>query len=216
MPTGIEWCHETQNFWWGCTKISETCRDCYAEGVAQRFRLNGERVTWGPGQPRVRNTDAVWQAPHVLNRKAQRLNTRYRVFVNSMSDFFDEEAPQAWRDEACGIMEDCTYLDGSCSRSDLRTSLRWFQRIGWSTGLPTSGSAQQPRPKSATRNASSTCCRCRRTSSTYPWRLYSAPWTCRPLWASATRTSWATQVSSSPTPTSPLRVPRACPSTTRG
>lgn len=32
--TGIAWCRHTFNPWWGCTKVSEGCRNCYAEGIS--------------------------------------------------------------------------------------------------------------------------------------------------------------------------------------
>jgi hypothetical protein len=33
----IAWTDHTFNPWWGCTKVSEACKHCYAEGAAARF-----------------------------------------------------------------------------------------------------------------------------------------------------------------------------------
>ena len=37
MTTGIEWTDATWNPITGCTKISEGCRNCYAERMARRL-----------------------------------------------------------------------------------------------------------------------------------------------------------------------------------
>jgi len=41
--TGIEWTDASWNPIRGCSRVSEGCRNCYAETVANRFK--------GPGQP---------------------------------------------------------------------------------------------------------------------------------------------------------------------
>lgn len=45
MTTKIEWTNETWNPVTGCTKISEGCRNCYAERMAKRLagRQEGEK-----------------------------------------------------------------------------------------------------------------------------------------------------------------------------
>jgi Protein of unknown function (DUF5131) len=40
----IEWTHHTFNPWWGCTKVSPACDNCYAELWAKRL---GQQI-WGP------------------------------------------------------------------------------------------------------------------------------------------------------------------------
>jgi protein gp37 len=45
------------------------------------------------------------------NRKARKDGVRRSVFVNSLSDFFDNEVPQAWRDFAFRIFAECDWLD---------------------------------------------------------------------------------------------------------
>lgn len=46
--TNIEWCDATINFWWGCTKVSPGCANCYAETLSHRF---GDDI-WGKGNAR--------------------------------------------------------------------------------------------------------------------------------------------------------------------
>lgn len=97
--TRIEWCDATINFWWGCTKVSPGCDNCYAEEWNE-FRGTGQ---WGVGAPRRKIKGAV-----ALIRKLQRdaaaffeqNGRRRRVFMQSMSDTFDNEVDPSWRAEA--------------------------------------------------------------------------------------------------------------------
>jgi protein gp37 len=101
--TGISWADNTHNGWIGCTKVSEGedggCVFCYAErDMDHRFH----RVNWGPGKPRVLTTDANWKKPLAWNAAADDFFAKHghwpRVFSASLSDIFDNEVPQAWRD----------------------------------------------------------------------------------------------------------------------
>jgi protein gp37 len=93
--TKIEWADSTLNLWFGCTKVSPACDHCYAESWAKRSGLVG----WGPHAPRV-------QAKHwreqlaAISRLALAARRPWFVFVNSLSDFFDNAAEDAWRAEA--------------------------------------------------------------------------------------------------------------------
>lgn len=98
MQTTIEWTHRqlpdgivipgyTFNIAWGCQKVSEECKHCYAEGIANRY---GIRV-WGPAHTTTRRTFGVlhWQEPLIWNRQAQRAGHRRSVFCSSMADVFE-------------------------------------------------------------------------------------------------------------------------------
>src|SRR5215813_10152040 len=85
----IEWTTHTFNPWWGCTKVSDGCRFCYAEALATRY---GHHV-WGEGQARRLMSDNHWQQPILWNTEAQNKRIRYRVFCASMADVFEEQAP---------------------------------------------------------------------------------------------------------------------------
>lgn len=84
--TTIEWADHTFNPWIGCTRVSEGCRNCYAERMAGRF---GQ--TWGPSGERRRTADSTWKQPLAWNRKAEREGRRYSVFP-SMCDPFDDHS----------------------------------------------------------------------------------------------------------------------------
>jgi protein gp37 len=104
----IEWTNHTVNFWWGCSKVSDACRFCYAETVANVFgkRVFGTVPEWGPGKPRLARLDAAQKEAEKLQRKAQKARLkaheegrpapRTLVFVNSMSDWLDAEVPTFW------------------------------------------------------------------------------------------------------------------------
>jgi protein gp37 len=95
----IEWTDATINWWWGCTEVSEECRYCYARTL-DKMRgplFDHGRVHWGPRAPRWVKTDSATQEAIALNRKAALSGKRLRVFVNSMSDTFEdhEQLPAA-------------------------------------------------------------------------------------------------------------------------
>lgn len=87
---GITWCDYTFKPWIGCTKISEGCVHCYADGIERRFGRGG----YDAKRERVRTSPAYWHQPHLWNEKAYRDHIRRRVFVGSMCDVFDERAPE--------------------------------------------------------------------------------------------------------------------------
>ena len=80
----IEWTDHTFNPWWGCTKVSGACDNCYAEAWAKR---TGHSV-WGRNQPRRQLSDAYWGQPLRWNHEAKKFG-RKRVFCASMADVFE-------------------------------------------------------------------------------------------------------------------------------
>lgn len=102
----IEWCDHTQNFWVGCTKISPACDHCYAESWAKR---SGSPELWA-GERR-RTTPANWAKPFKWNKDAMTAGVRRKVFSNSLSDFFDNQVPDQWRDDAWSVIDKTVYLD---------------------------------------------------------------------------------------------------------
>lgn len=90
--TKIEWTDATWNPFRGCSRVSEGCRNCYAERMAGRFA--------GEGQPfhgfvkrmgkEFRWTGRVASMPD--REQPFRWRKPRRIFVNSMSDTFHEAA----------------------------------------------------------------------------------------------------------------------------
>lgn len=103
----IEWTTHTFNPWWGCTKVSEGCRNCYAENLSNRY---GFKV-WGVGATRRTFGDQHWKQPIKWNAEARLAGERRRVFCASMADVFDEEAPVGEREKLWRVIAETPFLD---------------------------------------------------------------------------------------------------------
>ena len=82
--SNIEWTEMTWNPVTGCLKVSQGCKHCYAERMARRLRAMGT-VRYSNGFEPTLHEDLVdlpkrWKKPRV-------------IFVNSMSDLFQEDVP---------------------------------------------------------------------------------------------------------------------------
>src|SRR5689334_19076813 len=110
MSTEIQWTDETWNPVTGCTKVSPGCAHCYAEGVAERFWAKQyPPITLPTGDPsdplnvRPRQfADVMWH-PDRLDQPL-RWNKPRKVFVNSMSDLFQEDVPDSFIDQVFAVM----------------------------------------------------------------------------------------------------------------
>jgi protein gp37 len=105
--TNISWATSTFNPWIGCTKVSPGCDHCYAE---RDMALRRHVVQWGPGAPRKRTSEAYWKQPHAWNRKAMASGQPWRVFCASLADIFDNEVPEAWREDLFALIAETPYL----------------------------------------------------------------------------------------------------------
>jgi protein gp37 len=91
----IEWTDATWNPVTGCTKVSPACTNCYAERFAERFR-------GVPGHPYEQGFDLkIWP-----DRLGLPLTWKQRkmIFVNSMSDLFHPEIPDAFIARVFNVM----------------------------------------------------------------------------------------------------------------
>lgn len=85
----IEWTEQTWNPIAGCSKVSEGCRNCYAEKMAKRLVAMGVDKYAGTVDERGLWTGEILLDEQKLNEPLSRKKpTRY--FVNSMSDLFHE------------------------------------------------------------------------------------------------------------------------------
>lgn len=94
--TSIDWADKVWNPVTGCTKVSEGCRNCYAERMAKRWQRAGLRgyedgfaVTCHPERL---NYPRTWRKPQ-------------RIFVNSMGDLFHESVPLSFLTEVMQAMD---------------------------------------------------------------------------------------------------------------
>lgn len=124
--TTISWCDHTLNFWIGCTKVGPGCDHCYAEARDKRFEGGAH---WGVGAPRRERLLKACEEARRLNARAMAAGRRRRVFVNSLSDFFDNEVPDAWRAYALGVMRACDWLDFEILTKRIGNALQMVK--GW-------------------------------------------------------------------------------------
>src|SRR5690348_11313603 len=104
--TNIEWADHTYNPWYGCTKVSPACDHCYAEALMDtRFG----KVQWG-GERR-RSSLQVQRAPIGWDHEAAAEGRRPRTFTLSLGDFFDNQVPEDWRQEAWDMIRACPNMD---------------------------------------------------------------------------------------------------------
>src|SRR5579859_5276802 len=92
----IEWTDATWNPIRGCTKISPGCTHCYAEVFAERFR-------GVPGHPYEQGFD-LRLVPEKIFEPLQWTGSRM-VFVNSMSDLFHKDVPDAYIQKVAAVMQ---------------------------------------------------------------------------------------------------------------
>jgi protein gp37 len=91
----IEWTDATWNPVTGCSKISPGCKHCYAERLANRLRLMGQK--------NYRNGFETTLQPHMLELPL-RWKTPKRIFVNSMSDLFHVDVPFSYIKDVFSVM----------------------------------------------------------------------------------------------------------------
>jgi protein gp37 len=106
--TTIEWTDMTWNPVRGCSLVSAGCKNCYAMKQAHRFSGKGrpyEGLTeLGPHGPRW--TGKITLVPELLAEPLRWKKPR-RVFVNSMSDLFHEDVPEAFLIAVFAVMMAC-------------------------------------------------------------------------------------------------------------
>jgi protein gp37 len=117
VDSKIEWTTHTFNPWRGCTKVSEGCRNCYAD--AQAKRNPGTLGVWGAQGTRVVASESMWSQPLKWDREAKKAGERRRVFCASMADVF--EGPGTMPPESVPEIR--------------KARVRLFNLIGWTPHL---------------------------------------------------------------------------------
>jgi protein gp37 len=96
--SNIEWTEFTWNPVTGCTKVSQGCKHCYAERMAKRLHAMGSNRYTNGFAPTLHqdlvDTPTKWRKPRL-------------VFVNSMSDLFQEDVPEEFIQRVFTTMVDC-------------------------------------------------------------------------------------------------------------
>lgn len=105
--TKIEWTDYTFNPWWGCTKVSTGCKNCYAAKQSNRFG------NWWGLEAERREFDGVhWSRPIYWDRIAAKNFRRFKVFSGSMCDIFERRKDLADRQyRLWELIEQTPHLD---------------------------------------------------------------------------------------------------------
>lgn len=112
VKTSIEWTNATWNPVRGCSRVSEGCRNCYAEKQAARIISceRGRGVPEGEGAyDGLLAAGGQWNGkvrlvPEALEQPKHWKKPR-RIFVNSMADLFHENVPDEFIDKVFTVME---------------------------------------------------------------------------------------------------------------
>src|SRR3972149_4562828 len=120
--TSIEWADEVWNPVTGCTKVSQGCKNCYAERIANRFW--GERKFTDLQMHPERLEDPLhWKKPR-------------RVFVNSMSDLFHVDVDHEFISDVFRIMERAISHTFMVLTKRPKEMLHWFNTYNAENPLP--------------------------------------------------------------------------------
>ena len=95
METKIEWTEKVWNPSIGCTKISEGCKNCYAESFAKR--LQSMRME------DYKDGFKFKILPHRLNEPLK-IKKPQKFFVNSMSDLFHDDMPDEYLNQIFDVI----------------------------------------------------------------------------------------------------------------
>jgi len=87
--SNIAWTHHTQNFWLGCDKVAPECAHCYIDRTLRKMG----RDSWG----KLYRAVSTWKNPDKWEAGAASTGCCYRVFTNSLSDYFHAECPDPSR-----------------------------------------------------------------------------------------------------------------------
>ncbi len=99
--SSIEWTELTWNPTTGCDKISQGCKNCYAERMAKRLHAMGVE--------KYENVFEITEHPDSL-REPYRWKKRRVVFVNSMSDLFHEAVSDEFILKVFDVMKDTEHI----------------------------------------------------------------------------------------------------------
>ncbi|MBF0607420.1 MAG: phage Gp37/Gp68 family protein [Magnetococcales bacterium] len=122
----IEWTESTWNPVTGCSKVSDGCRNCYAERLAKRLKaMSNPRYVHGFD---VTLHDDLIEMP--LKWKTPRI-----IFVNSMSDLFHEKIPITFIERVFNVMSEAKWhvfqilTKRSTRMAEISLNLTWPENV---------------------------------------------------------------------------------------
>jgi protein gp37 len=143
--SSIEWTDATWNPVRGCSRVSEGCRNCYAERQAARFSDEGVEMNDVDGHMHgampfagfAKSTPAGprWTGEVALIKSALdwplRKRKPLRIFVNSMSDLFHEKLSNAAIAAVFGAMAACPQHTFQILTKRPERMAHWFKTLSY-------------------------------------------------------------------------------------
>ncbi len=106
----IEWTDATWNPVRGCSRVSEGCRNCYAERFAHRFSGKGQPYE---GLTVLGNDGPRWSGKLMMVEEHLEDPLRWKrprsIFVNSMSDLFHEDLDHHYIHKVFNVMQEAQH-----------------------------------------------------------------------------------------------------------
>src|SRR5690606_31845291 len=126
IKTKIEWTEATWNPTTGCTKVSEGCKNCYAEKMAKRLQAMGMK-RYQNGFQLTLHWDLIdlplrWKKPR-------------KIFVNSMSDLFHPAVPDVFILKVFETMNRASHHIFQVLTKRPERAARMADRITWSPNI---------------------------------------------------------------------------------
>jgi len=136
FETGISWTHHTWSPWWGCTKVSDGCKHCYADSLSNRW---GFKI-WGQNADRRFFNDKHWNDPLRWNRKAEQAKERRRIFPSMCDPFEDRTDLIDPRHRMFSLIDRTPWLDWLlCTKRPENIIRTWPERTTYLTRCPRCG-----------------------------------------------------------------------------
>ena len=122
----IEWTEATWNPVTGCTKVSPGCKNCYAERMSKR--LQAMRM------PHYKNGFALALHPDSLDLPLRWKKPRV-IFVNSMSDLFQERIPLKFIQQVFTVMQESPQHQFQVLTKRPELALEYADRLPWPSNV---------------------------------------------------------------------------------
>ena len=122
----IEWTESSWNPVTGCSKISDGCKNCYAQRLALRLKKMGVK--------KYRNGFKVMLHTDALDEPLRWKNSRM-IFVCSMSDLFHEDVPDYFIKEVFRVMNKATMHTFQVLTKRAERLAKFADKVEWSKNI---------------------------------------------------------------------------------
>lgn len=126
LNSSIEWTEASWNPLTGCTKISPGCKYCYAERMAKRLQAMG--------QANYINGFKLTLHEHMLDIPLHWKKSK-RIFVNSMSDLFQDEVPLSFVRAVFAVMRQASQHQFQVLTKRSHRLLELSKKLEWAPNI---------------------------------------------------------------------------------